>query len=136
MRDLNALNRFRDTSLEVRRRFGNVGDHTCGRFILPSPIDRAPLVVLASSGGGWDHVSASRANRCPNWVEMDHIKRLFFRDDETAIQFHVPVKEHVSNHPFCLHLWRPLTGELPRPPLWMVGKLDAEAEPTTALEKA
>ena len=24
-------------------------------------------------------------------------------------------------HPHCLHLWRPLDAEIPRPPGWMVG---------------
>jgi len=63
--------------------------------------------VMASAGMGWDHVSISRQNRCPNWPEMEHIKRLFFRDDETAMQLHVPPSDHISIHPYCLHLWRP-----------------------------
>ena len=70
--------------------YGFEGDETCGAFSVPSPVDRQPLVILASSAGGWDHVSVSRKNRCPNWAEMEHVARLFFRTDETAVQFHVP----------------------------------------------
>ena len=77
--------------------------------------------VLATVGDGWDHVSVSRKTRCPNWPEMESVKRLFFFDRETVMQLHVPVAEHISYHDFCLHLWRPLESEIPRPPGWMVG---------------
>jgi hypothetical protein len=66
---------------------------------------------------------------------MDHVKRLFFKDSECAMQLHVPVTDHISVHPFCLHLWRPQEGEIARPPGWMVGWVaagEAEAEPTPA----
>lgn len=90
-------------------------------FRLTSPIDGGVLTVVASSGDGWDHVSVSRTNRCPNWPEMEFVKRRFFKDDETAMQLHVPEADHVNFHPFCLHLWRPYDVEIPRPPEWMVG---------------
>ena len=77
--------------------------------------------LIASSGEGWDHVSVSRSSRCPNWPEMEHIKRLFFLDHETAMQLHVPPSEHVNHHPYCLHIWRPLGVEIPVPPSIMVG---------------
>jgi hypothetical protein len=47
---------------------------------------------------------------------MEHIARLFFRDDETAVQFHVPSSDHINVHPNCLHWWRPQEAPLPRPP--------------------
>ena len=47
--------------------------------------------------------------------------RLFFRDEEPAMQLHVPTTEHINCHPYCLHLWRPLEAEIPMPPDWMVG---------------
>jgi hypothetical protein len=96
------------------------GDGTCGAFKLPSPIDGQPLRIIASSGDGWDHVSISRSNRCPNWPEMEFIKRKFFKDDETVMQLHVPVTDHINAHPYCLHLWRPQHSEIPRPPGWML----------------
>lgn len=120
MRNLNELDRYRDRSPEVMLAYGNAGDHTCGAFTVPSPIDGAVIRIVASSDFDWDHVSASRANRCPNWIEMEHIKRLFFNKDETAMQLHVPPSDHINKHPNCLHLWRPQAQDIPRPPSWMV----------------
>jgi hypothetical protein len=87
------------------------------------------LRVIASRGDPngreeterWDHVSVSTATRCPTWEEMEFIKRLFFERDETAMQLHVPARDHINNHPYCLHLWRPLDQPIPRPPAIMVG---------------
>lgn len=120
MRDLRVLDVYRDPGGELLA-YGERGDATAGVFLVPSPIDGGPMRVIASAGDGWDHVSVSRRNRCPNWPEMEHVKRLFFRDEETAMQLHVPPADHVNCHPHCLHLWRPLAGEIPRPPSIMVG---------------
>ena|SRR5215203_3202745 len=84
----------------------------------------ASLLVVASSGMGWDHVSVSLKHRTPNWGEMEHVKRLFFLDSEVAMQLHVPPDDHISFHPYCLHLWRPQHQTIPRPPAIM----PAEAE--------
>lgn len=116
MRDLTELNAWRLHDREVIEAYGWAGDGTCGAFSIPSPIDRQPLMIVASANEGWDHVSVSRKNRCPNWAEMEHIARLFFADDETAVQFHVPPDRHINVHPYCLHWWRPLGVELPLPP--------------------
>ena len=97
------------------------GDETCGAFIISSPIDGQALRCIVSSGMGWDHVSVSRSSRCPNWPEMDFVKHRFFKDDEVAMQLHVPASDHINNHPYCLHLWRPHDAEIPRPPAIMVG---------------
>jgi hypothetical protein len=78
------------------------------------------LHIIASWGGGWDHVSVSLHDRCPTWDEMERVKRAFFLDGETAMQLHVPVKDHINVHPYCLHLWRPHEGSIPLPPKWMV----------------
>ena len=121
MEDLRILDRYRDTSARVVAMYGNTGDHTCGVFNVPSPIDGVRLHVVASAGGGWDHVSVSRPNRCPNWPELECVKRLFFKADETAMQLHVPWAAHINRHPYCLHLWRPHHVEIPRPPQLMVG---------------
>jgi hypothetical protein len=108
-----------------RAHFGCAGDETCGLFILNGTNFKRALRVIASSGEGWDHVSVSLPERCPTWAEMEQVKRLFFRDDETAMQLHVPPTDHISIHPFCLHLWRPHGAEIPRPPGWMVGPSEA-----------
>lgn len=120
-----AVDKYRDSSARVVAYYGSAGDHTCGMFHVPSPIDRVLMRVIASSGEGWDHVSVSRHGRCPNWPEMEFVKRLFFQDDETAMQLHVPPSDHVNCHPYCLHLWRPHHTEIPRPPAMMVGTMPA-----------
>lgn len=128
MRNLHLLDQYRDCSPRVIAHFGGIGDETCGKFNVPSKIDGQNLQVVASSGMDWDHVSVSRTNRCPNWPEMEQIKHLFFKDDETAMQLHVPPSDHINVHPYCLHIWRPHKGEIPRPPGFMVGPTREAAE--------
>lgn len=98
-----------------------------GRFIIPHGSSQLTVIVSAAYGkNGWDHVSVSMANRCPNWPEMCFVKALFFRDDETVIQFHPPADLHVNCHPYCLHLWRPAGLTIPTPPRWMIGPVKGE----------
>jgi len=92
-----------------------------GSFLTKSPVDKRVLRIIASAGMGWDHISISRRDRVPNWDEMEYVKRLFFKDDEVAMQLHVPPSDHINLHPYCLHIWRPHTGAIPLPPGWMVG---------------
>ena len=111
------VDRWRDRSEACRSFYGGIGDETCGCFVVPSPIDGAGLRIVASQGMGWDHVSVSRKNRCPNWTEMEFIKRLFFAPHEICMQLHVAESEHLSLHPYCLHIWRPNDGTtIPLPP--------------------
>jgi len=81
-----------------------------GAFHILGP-NAAPLVIISSDGeepvcGGWQHVSVSLAHRCPNWPEMCFVKNLFWNEEETVVQFHPPESTYISNHPYCLHLWR------------------------------
>lgn len=104
-----------------------------GAFMIP--LDRITLSVIASDGSGWiasrlplpawEHVSVSIPHRCPTWEEMDSVKRIFWRDDETVLQLHVPRNQHVNLHEFCLHLWRPIGVDLPLPPLETLGPVGA-----------
>ena len=107
LRNLYELDQYRRTDRHVMENWGWAGDGGAGMFMIPSPVDRKPIAVVASSGEGWDHVSVSRSNRCPNWPEMEFIANLFFKGDEVAMQLHVPANDHVNNHPYCLHWWRP-----------------------------
>lgn len=78
------------------------------------------LVVVASFGMGWDHVSVSRNDRTPSWADMEFVKRLFFKDAECAMQLHVPIADHKNIHDHCLHIWRPQNDKIPRPEAIMV----------------
>ena len=109
-----AIDRYRLRDREVMEHYGTFGDETCGAFQIPHNSNY--FICVAAQGGGWDHVSISLKNRCPSWAEMDHLKRLFFKPDETAMQLHVPPAQHINCHPFALHLWRPQQGEIPLPP--------------------
>lgn len=91
------------------------------------PLEGPPkltVFVIASDGGGWDHVSVSLPPpglRTPSWRTMCAVKALFFRDDEWVAQFHPATEAYVNNHAGCLHLWRPQRIDFPQPPSWMVG---------------
>lgn len=121
MRNLNSLNEFR------RPYRGELGDETCGHFVIPSENKKFNYRVVASSEGGWDHVSVSLITvdemhpieRCPKWNEMCYIKDLFFEEEEEAVQYHPKKSEYVNIHPYVLHLWRP-HDTLLKPPKYMV----------------
>lgn len=93
-----------------------VGDRYNGFLQIPA----RKMVIVFSTGDGWEHVSVSMSDRCPTWDEMEDVKRHFWNGSDTVMQLHVPEKEHRNCHPYCLHLWRPINGEIPRPPGIMV----------------
>ena len=99
------------------------GDKRNGCFIVPLK-HQQKLRIIASDGFGWEHVSVSRRDRCPTWDEMCLVKALFWDDDDCVIQYHPPRSEYVNNHPYCLHLWRPIGVPLPMPPSILVGFKD------------
>lgn len=115
MRDLTLLDEWRRSDLEEAL-YGARGDAGNGVFHLPHPATGVTLRCIASNGGGWDHVSVSLLNRCPNWPEMAHIARMFFCDDEYSMQLHVPPTQHINRHPYTLHIWRPQLQNIPTPP--------------------
>jgi hypothetical protein len=124
MIDLRALDEHRVGAVETAMSRGlPFPPEFCGCFLISGPT--GVLKVIASAGGGWDHVSISvlEQNRCPTWNEMDLIYAMFFKPGETAMQLHVPDEDHVNHHPYTLHLWRPLSKlrPIPRPPSIMVG---------------
>ena len=115
MKPLRLLDCYRRSDLE-RSIYGEEGDDFGGVFMVKMPKDGRVLRVIASNDEGWDHVSVSLPERCPTWAEMEHVKRLFFRDDEVAFQLHVPPSDHINVHPNCLHIWRPHDVAIPLPP--------------------
>lgn len=124
MRDLNELNAYRLKDDELRI-YGTIGDSS-GNGCFKVFVDGRSFFVVASNGGGWDHVSISPCNKhrktCPTWEEMCEIKRMFFKPEECAVEYHPPESEYVNQHPYCLHLWRTNNGEkIPAPPSIFVG---------------
>lgn len=95
-----------------------------GAFFFQGPCG-AMLTVISSNtwdaaSAGWEHVSVSCERRCPNWIEMSFVKDLFFDDEELVLQFHPKKSQYKNLHPFCLHMWRYVPGEIPTPPLELV----------------
>lgn len=103
---------------------GNKGDRTHGALL----IKEQGLKALFSNSLGWEHVSVSRRSKMPSWQDMDWIRRQFWSEDCTAMQLHVPPADHIDLHKYCLHLWRPTDGQIPRPPHYMVSKDDKQEE--------
>lgn len=91
-----------------------------GCFLIALPRGQT-LNVIASDGACWEHVSVSRHDRCPSWDEMCQIKALFWDDEDCVVEYHPPRSEYINNHPFCLHLWRPVDQDIPRPSSILVG---------------
>lgn len=109
-----------------------------GAFYIPGPCAKS-LLCIASDGSGWaeaglsgtpwEHVSVSTDSRPPNWQEMTFVKDAFWGDEDCVVQFHPPRSDYIDIHPHCLHLWRPLGIELPRPPSITVGPRGAVPAP-------
>lgn len=118
----------------VRHEWGFFPGRWAGCYLVRGP-GKVRLMVVASPaadwpaefGPGWDHVSVTvrtddgqSAPRCPTWEEMCWVKDQCFAPGEWVVQFHPAADANISHHPFCLHLWRPVGVEIPRPPEWTV----------------
>ena len=101
--------RIRDGVLSSTDEIGNNG-----AFLIP--YQSFMLRVIASDGKGWEHVSVSLSNRCPNWREMCFIKDLFWDGEVVVMQYHPKKSEYVNLHDNSLHLWRPMGEAIPTPP--------------------
>lgn len=85
---------------------------------------RCNLNFIMSWGAGFEHCSVSMPTRCPSWEQMCVIKDAFWNDDEVCMQLHPAKKNYVNNHPYCLHIWKPIDKEIPLPPTILVGLKD------------
>lgn len=88
------------------------------------PISNKRLNFKFSRANGWEHLSVSMPNRCPNWEQMCFMKEQFWEDDEACVEYHPKKEDYVNNHNYCLHIWKPYEIELPTPPSIMVGIRD------------
>lgn len=80
------------------------------------------IYCIASDGLGWEHVSVTiNKKRTPQWDLMCYIKSVFWDDGDCVIQYHPPESVYVNNHPYCLHLWRPVNKKIPVPDPKLLG---------------
>lgn len=112
-KDLPNEHRIKSREFYTDESFGNNG-----AFMIP--YRNYVFKVIISDGEGWEHVSISLKNRCPNWPEMCYFKEMFFKDDEVVVQYHPAKKDYVNNHPNCLHMWRSINKKFPLPEKRMV----------------
>src|SRR5262249_43332949 len=115
MRNLRELDYCRIMTPEAAERNHPDIAHVSGAFLVKPDPKGPTFIVHAANGDGWDHVSVSTRDRCPTWPEMDAIKRMFFKSGEVAMQLHVAEDDHISVHPYTLHLWRPHGSKRPIP---------------------
>lgn len=91
-----------------------------GAFQIDGPCGE-PLHMIVGPGDAdpdipWEHVSVSTRRRTPNWKEMCFAKDLFWDDEEVVMQLHPAKSNWINNHPYVLHLWRPVNEKIPLPP--------------------
>jgi hypothetical protein len=102
-----------------RIRTGQYGsDETAGWngcFLVP--LEGEMWHVMLGDGMGWQHLSISNAQRriLPSWNVMCRVKEAFFSDEDWCVQFHPAKDDYINDHPYTLHLWRPLNEPLPVP---------------------
>ena len=86
-------------------------DGNVGAFMIPAEgkTTGSKFFVISSDHHGWEHVmvSIARELRYPTWPEMNHIKKMFWSDDECVLQYHPPADVKGNNLPSFLHLWKP-----------------------------
>lgn len=98
-----------------------------GFFFVDGPCGQRLKIVASgaddtdTASQGWEHVSVSCPNRCPNWPEMCFVKDLFWEPEECVVQFHPPQSQYVNNHRYVLHLFRHKSLAFPMPPAILVG---------------
>ena len=82
-------------------------------------IGQRDFSIICSTGGGWDHcsVGARFGEHLAGWNELEFVRKIVFKENETVMQLHVPAEEHINNHAGVLHLWRPQAQEIPKPPM-------------------
>jgi hypothetical protein len=69
-------------------------------------------VATEQDGKAWLHVSVSRVQRLPGWLDLREVKDVFIGRDATALQVLPSSEKYRNQHPFCLHLWHCLDGEV------------------------
>src|SRR5574343_1968100 len=71
---------------------------------------RRRLNVIASNGGGWEHVSVTLRDHpyeTPTCREIQRVKTLVWDDEETVVQIHPPRSEERRVGKECRSRWSP-----------------------------
>lgn len=147
MRNSKNVERYRHCPPHAPEMKTAAADGMNGVFLIPIKNDKKQvlycLFAIVSDGRNdpeypWEHVSVTVASqrRTPTWEEMCMIKDLFWEDDECVMQLHPSKADWISQHPFCLHLWRPLDLAIPLPPSMAVGVKGASGNATIPDDKA
>lgn len=74
-------------------------------FAHPNGLRAMLSVMIEQDERRWLHVSISRHDRMPSYGDLCLAKRDLIGRFRKAIQVFAPESEHVSHHPYCLHLW-------------------------------
>lgn len=99
-----------------------------GAFLFDSIEPGWKLFTIAGNGDGWEHVSVhavsrnGRHQRVPSWREMCQTKYNFWDADDVVVQFHPRESDYINQHPYTLHLWRPIAVTFPTPDPELVGE--------------
>lgn len=120
-REDGAMRPISEIKANYRLRIVSSGEDGFAAYINHPCYKPTAIAVIASWGGGWEHVSVSLARRCPTWEEMCMVKDIFWGEEECVVQFHPPRSEYVNRHPYCLHLWKKIGEEYETPPKEYVG---------------
>lgn len=83
--------------------------------LLVDTITRMSVIVSGAreaDGKRWLHLSVARPDRMPSWEDLVFAKELVLGRETTALQVIPPRSKHVNQHPYCLHLWRCLDGDV------------------------
>lgn len=80
-------------------------------------LDRLGVIstVDRNETGRWLHVSASFPDHLPSFFDMSEVKLLFMGPHVSAIHIFPKLSEHINHHPYCIHLWSALDGQLQLP---------------------
>ena len=91
-----------------------------GKVKIINDIDKA-LHFIFSWGCEFEHLSVSTPVKTPTWEQMCFMKDIFWNEDEVCMQIHPKKENYVNIMTYCLHIWKPISKEIPTPPNIMVG---------------
>lgn len=75
---------------------------------------RSVVISVSNEADGkvWTHLSVSYPGHLPSWAELRDTKRLFLGPESRALSVIPPDDEYVNIHPYCLHLFVCLDGDV------------------------